>query len=463
MTIRRLTQTTTRDNKELCLSVFSSSSDLSDADQKAPQRAEPLPGEAATAKAAQAALDGHARGLKGLWPFLGPAFIAAVAYIDPGNFATNIAAGSTYGYMLLWVVLLSNLMAVLIQAMSAKLGIATGRNLPEICREKFSRPVSIGLWLQAEFIAIATDLAEFIGGALGLNLLFGIPLFPAALITGVFSFALLELQRRGFRWLEAGIACLVGIVVVSFGYQVIMAKPDGGDLLYGLTVPQFAGSESVLLAAGILGATVMPHVIYLHSALTQHRVKGRTEGERRRIFRFEFIDILLAMTLAGVINGAMLVMAAGLFFGSGDIVSSIEGAFGRLGDQVGTFAAILFGIGLLASGFSSSSVGTMSGQVVMQGYINRHIPLYLRRLITMLPALAVLWFGLDPSTSLVLSQVILSFGIPFALIPLILFCSNRRLMGTLVNHRATTAIAWIIAMIVIALNVFLIYQTLGGL
>lgn len=428
----------------------------------APSPADHLPGEGATAKAAQASLEGRTRGLRGLWPFLGPAFIAAVAYIDPGNFAINIAAGSTHGYMLLWVVLLSNIMAILVQSMSAKLGIATGRNLPEVCRERFSRPMSIGLWIQAEFIAIATDLAEFIGGALGLNLLFGIPLFSAALITGVFSFALLELQRRGFRWLEAGIACMVGIVVVSFGYEVVMAKPDGSALLYGLTVPRFAGSESVLLAAGILGATVMPHVIYLHSALTQHRVKGRTEAERQKIFRFEFIDILIAMAIAGVINGAMLVMAAGLFFGAGTVVSSIEGAFASLGDQLGTFAAILFGVGLLASGFSSSSVGTMSGQVIMQGYINRQIPIYLRRLITMLPALFVLWLGLDPSTSLVLSQVILSFGIPFALIPLILFCSNRELMGGLVNHRVTTSVAWVVAAVIIALNVFLIYQTLFG-
>ncbi|WP_311947989.1 Nramp family divalent metal transporter [Halomonas piscis] len=420
----------------------------------------PAAGENAAVPGARASLDGHARGLKGLWPFLGPAFIAAVAYIDPGNFATNIAAGSTHGYMLLWVVLLSNLMAIVVQAMSAKLGIATGRNLPEICRERFSRPTTFGLWIQAEFIAIATDLAEFIGGALGLNLLFGIPLFPAALITGVFSFALLELQRRGYRWLEAGIACLVGIVVVSFGYEVVMARPDGSALLYGLTVPRFAGADSVLLAAGILGATVMPHVIYLHSSLTQHRVTGRNENERRRIFRFEMADILIAMAIAGIINGAMLVMSAGLFFGSGDIVSSIEGAFSRLGDQIGPLASLLFGVGLLASGFSSSSVGTMSGQVVMQGYINRRIPLYLRRLITMLPALAVLGFGLDPSTSLVLSQVVLSFGIPFALIPLIIFCSSRELMGTLVNHRWTTRLAWLIALVIIALNVFLIYQTL---
>lgn len=420
----------------------------------------PLPGENATIRAAQAALDGHSRGLKRFLPFLGPAFIAAVAYIDPGNFATNIAAGSSFGYTLLWVVLVSNVMALLIQSMSAKLGIATGRNLPEVCRRQFSKPVTIGLWIQAEFIAIATDLAEFIGGALGLYLLFGIPLFPAAVMTGVFSFGLLELQRRGFRWLEAAVTCLIGIVVVSFGYTVFMAKPDGGDLIRGLLSPQFAGPDSVVLAAGILGATVMPHVIYLHSALTQQRVTGRTETERRQIFRYEFIDIVIAMAVAGLINGAMLVMAAGLFSGTGDPVTSIEGAFTGMGELIGQFAATLFGVGLLASGFSSSSVGTMSGQVIMQGYIDRHIPIYLRRLITMLPALAIIWFGADPSTSLILSQVILSFGIPFALIPLLLFCSNRKIMGTLVNKTSTTVAAWAIAAVIIALNIFLLYQIL---
>ncbi|KEZ78933.1 Nramp family divalent metal transporter [Salinisphaera hydrothermalis] len=422
-----------------------------------------LPGEGATLSAAQAALEGRKRGLKRFLPFIGPAFIAAVAYIDPGNFATNIQAGSTYGYMLLWVVLASNLMAVLIQTLSAKLGIATGKNLPEISRERFARPVTIGLWLQAEFIAIATDLAEFIGGALGLHLLFGIALFPAALITGVFSFALLELQRRGFRPLEAGITALVGVVVVSFAYEVWIAKPDGSELLTGLFVPTLDGTGSVLLATGILGATVMPHVIYLHSALMQRRVVGRNEDERQRIFRFEFIDILIAMGVAGLINGAMLVMAAGLFHGSGDPVTTIEGAYARLDHHAGTIAAVLFGIGLMASGFSSSSVGTMSGQIVMQGYLDRQIPLYLRRLITMAPALAVLAMGVDPTTALVMSQVVLSFGIPFALIPLLMFCSNRELMGSLVNRRLTSIVAWAVTAAIIGLNIFLLYRTLFGL
>lgn len=401
-------------------------------------------------------LEGRRRGVRRLTPFLGPAFVAAVAYIDPGNFATNIAAGSRYGYLLLWVVLLSNLMAILIQTLSAKLGIATGRNLPELCRERYSRPVVIGLWLQAELIAIATDLAEFIGGALGLYLLFGIPLFPAALVTGAFSFVLLDLQRRGFRWLEAAVTCMVGVVVVSFGYTVIMARPDLTALAGGLFIPRFEGGGSVLLAAGILGATVMPHVVYLHSALTQHRVAGRTEAERRQIFRFESVDILIAMAIASVTNGAMLVLAASLFFDTGTAVFTIEDAFSRLGTDIGPLAATLFGVGLLASGFSSSSVGTMSGQVVMQGYIHRHVPIYWRRLITMLPALVILGMGLNPTTALVLSQVVLSFGIPFALVPLVQCCSDRQLMGTLVNRPVTTVLAWAVTALIVALNVVLL-------
>ncbi|WP_348761487.1 Nramp family divalent metal transporter [uncultured Salinisphaera sp.] len=428
----------------------------------ASQHGDVLPGENATQRAAAAALDGRQTGLKRFLPFLGPAFIAAVAYIDPGNFATNIQAGSTYGYTLLWVVLVSNIMAVLIQSMSAKLGIATGKNLPEVSRERFSRPVTIGLWLQAEFIAIATDLAEFIGGALGLYLLFGIPLFPAAVITGVASFVLLELQRRGFRWLEAGIGTLVGVVVVSFAYEVFIAQPDGSAVLHGLFVPTLDGADSLLLAAGILGATVMPHVIYLHSALMQRRVVGRNEAERAKIFKFEMADILIAMGIAGLINGAMLVMAAGLFYGSTEVVSTLEGAFAHLDTEAGSLAAILFGVGLLASGFSSSSVGTMSGQIIMSGYINRRIPLLLRRLITMAPALAVLAMGVDPTTALVMSQVVLSFGIPFALIPLLIFCSNRQIMGNLVNRRSTTMVAWCVAALIIALNIFLLARTLFG-
>ena len=419
-----------------------------------------LPGESATARAAHASLQGERRGLARLWPFLGPAFIAAVAYVDPGNFATNISGGAQFGYLLLWVILTSNLMAMLIQSMSAKLGIATGKNLPEVCRDRFPRVVTFFLWVQAEIIAMATDLAEFIGAALALNLLFGIPLFPAGLLTAVGAFGILELQRRGFRPLEAAISSLVGVIVVAFAFQMFYAQPEADRILGGLFTPGFAGTESVLLAAGILGATVMPHVIYLHSALTQRRVVGRTDEEKKKIFRFELVDVVMAMAIAGTINASMLIMAAALFHANGLTgVGDIDLAFEQLKVLEGNLPAILFGVALLASGLSSSSVGTMAGQVVMQGFINRRISLFLRRLITMAPALVILAIGLNPSRSLVISQVVLSFGIPFALIPLLIHCRNRNVMGALVNHRATTAIATVVVTLIVSLNVFLLYQT----
>jgi manganese transport protein len=382
--------------------------------------------------------------------------------VDPGNFATNIAAGAQFGYLLLWVILCSNLMAMLIQSMSAKLGIATGKNLPEVCRERFPKPVSLGLWIQAEIIAMATDLAEFIGAALALNLLFGVPLFSAGLLTAVGAFAILELQRRGFRPLEAAITSMVGVIVLAFAFQIFEAQPEGERILAGLFTPQFAGTESVLLAAGILGATVMPHVIYLHSALTQRRVVGRTEEEKKKIFRFELVDVVIAMAIAGTINASMLIMAAAQFHANGLNVGDIDFAFEQLKVLEGNTPAILFGVALLASGFSSSSVGTMAGQVVMQGFIDRRIPLFLRRLITMLPALVVLAVGLNPSRSLVISQVVLSFGIPLALIPLLIHCRNRSVMGALVNRRLTTGIATVVVALIVSLNVFLLYRTFFG-
>jgi manganese transport protein len=422
-----------------------------------------LPGESATARAAHESLKGHRRGIRKLLPFLGPAFIAAVAYVDPGNFATNISGGAQFGYLLLWVILVSNLMAMLIQSMSAKLGIATGKNLPEVCRARFPRPVTFLLWVQAEIIAMATDLAEFIGAALALNLLFGIPLFAAGLLTAVGAFGILELQRRGFRPLEAVITAMVGVIVVAFAFQMFYAEPEGSRVLAGLFTPGFAGTESVLLAAGILGATVMPHVIYLHSALTQRRVVGKTDEEKRRIFSFELVDVIIAMAIAGTINASMLIMAAALFHSAGLTgVGDIDKAFEQLRILEGTTPAILFGVALLASGLSSSSVGTLSGQVVMQGFINRQIPLFLRRIITMMPALIILAVGLNPSRSLVISQVVLSFGIPFALTPLLIFCRNRNVMGALVNHRLTTTVAAVVVCLIVSLNVFLLYQTFFG-
>jgi manganese transport protein len=409
-------------------------------------------------------LRGQRQGRLRLWPFLGPAFIACVAYIDPGNFATNVAGGSKYGYTLLWVIVASNLMAMLIQTLSAKLGIATGRNLPEVCRERFSRRTAIGLWIQAEVIAMATDLAEFLGAALGFHLLLGISLFPAALITAATAFAILGLQRFGFRPFEATIAAIVGFIGVCYLGELFKAKPPLGTVAHHAVVPQFAGGESVLLAVGILGATVMPHVIYLHSALLQNRIRPESDEQARRLMRFTRVDVILAMTLAGLINMAMLVMAASVFYKSGLVhVESLENAHETLRPILGGGASTLFALALLASGLSSSTVGTLAGQVVMQGFIRRQIPVVVRRLVTMLPALVVVGIGTDPSRTLVISQVVLSFGIPFALIPLVLFTSRRDVMGVLVNHRATTLAAVVVAALISALNVFLLVQTFSGL
>jgi manganese transport protein len=422
-----------------------------------------LPGEASVARAARRSLDGHARGLSRVWPFLGPAFVAAVAYIDPGNFATNIAGGAKFGYLLLWVVLGANLIAMVVQTQSAKLGIATGRNLAELCRDAFPRRASIGLWLQAELVAMACDIAEVVGAALGLNLLFGIPLFPAGIIAGAGAFGILALQQKGFRRLEAGITVLVGVVVASFAFELLDAKPNAGEVARHMVIPGFSGTESVLLATGIIGATVMPHVIYLHSALTQKRVVGRDAGERRKILGFERIDVIIALALAGAVNLSMMIVAAALFHGSGLTgVDSIDGAFEGFKSLVSGRAATIFGVALLASGFASSSVGTMAGQVVMQGFIRRRIPIFVRRAITLAPALIVLGVGLDPTDALVASQVVLSFGIPFALVPLVMLTSRREVMGELVNPRWLTAVVGVLAAMIIALNVFLLQQVFFG-
>jgi manganese transport protein len=416
-----------------------------------------LPGEAAVAEAARRSLAGEVRGVGRVWPFLGPAFIAAVAYIDPGNFATNIAGGAKFGYLLLWVVLAANLIAMLVQTQSAKLGIATGRNLAELCRERFSRRTSVGLWIQAEIVAMATDVAEVVGAALGLNLLFGIPLFPAGVIAGAGAFAILALQRMGLRRLEAGISALVGVVVVSFIVELFNANPDGGEVARHLFIPGLSGTESLLLATGIVGATVMPHVVYLHSALTQRRIVGRDEDEKRRILRFEKVDVVIALSIAGVVNLSMMIVAAGLFHEGGLTgIDSIEGAYDGFRTLVSGGAATAFGIALLASGFASSSVGTMAGQVVMQGFIRRRIPIFVRRAITLAPALLVLALGFNPTDALVLSQVVLSFGIPFALVPLLLIARDRELMGALASPPWLSAICGLLATVIIGFNVFLL-------
>jgi manganese transport protein len=422
-----------------------------------------LPGEARVADAARRSLDGDRRGLARLWPFLGPAFVACVAYVDPGNFATNIAGGAQFGYGLLWVVLAANLIGMVVQTQSAKLGIATGKNLPELCRQEFPRRTSFALWIQAELVAMATDVAEVIGAALGLYLLFGIPLFWAGVIAGAGSFAILIMQQRGFRKLEAVIAAFVGVVIAAFAFEVTQSNPDAGGIADGLFIPGFDGTESVLLATGILGATVMPHVVYLHSALTQSRVVGRNDAERKKILNFEKVDVVIAMTIAGLVNMSMVVVAAGLFNAGGLTgIDSIEGAYDGLQATVSNNAATIFGVALLASGLASTSVGTMAGQVVMQGFIKRKIPLNVRRAITLTPALIILAIGLDPTRALVVSQVVLSFGIPFALIPLLVIARRRHVMGALVNPPWLTALASVLATGIIALNLFLLHQLFFG-
>jgi manganese transport protein len=362
--------------------------------------------------------------------------------------------------LLLWVLLGANLMAMLIQNLSAKIGIATGKNLPELCRAHFPRPVTWGLWIQAELIAMATDLAEFVGAAIALNLLFGIPLLPAGFLTAVVAFAVLGLQTRGYRRFEMAILGFLAIILLGFLYDTLRIGFDAGEAAKGF-VPHFAGSDSILLATGILGATVMPHVIYLHSALTQNRVTAHDDAERRTLLRFNRVDVSIAMGLAGIINMSMLVIAASLFFGQGPEVDTIQKAHAGFRELVGPSAAIAFALALLASGFASSSVGTYAGQVVMQGFIERSVPLILRRAVTMTPALIVLAIGVDPTKALVISQVFLSFGIPFALVPLVLLTRRRDIMGALVNRRLTTATAGVVALIISSLNVFLIADTLG--
>jgi manganese transport protein len=404
-----------------------------------------------------------ARGrLRASLAMLGPAFVAAIAYVDPGNFATNIQGGARFGYLLLWVVLAANLMAMLIQYLSAKLGIVTDRNLPELCRDHYPRPVAWGLWLQAEAMAMATDIAEFLGAALGLNLLFHVPLLPAGFLTGAIAFALLELQRHGFRRFELAITGLLGLILLGFLYETVKIGPSAGGAANGL-IPHLHGSNSLYLAVGIIGATVMPHAIYLHSALTKGRTPVRNERERARVLRFERIDVIVALGIAGLVNMAMLAVAAKLFHDTPgwSHVDTIRGAHAGFSHLVGGTAALAFAVALLASGASSSSVGTYAGQVVMAGFVKLRISLFARRALTMIPALIVLAVGVSPTRALVLSQVVLSFGIPFALVPLVLLTSRRDVMGAHVNRRLTTVVAVAIAALIGALNVFLLAQTFG--
>ena len=425
----------------------------------------PRRGDVATVAAAAEILAGrsHRRGLLQLLPFLGPAFVASVAYIDPGNFATNIQGGSEFGYRLVWVVLASSLIAMLVQALSAKLGIATGRNLAEMCREQFPRPVVWGLWVLMEIVAMATDLAEFLGAAIGFNLLFGLPLMPAALLTGVCTIVILALEQHGFRLVEAVITTLVGVIAGCYLVETVLDRPSWGAVGASAVHPSLGGPEAVLLAAGILGATVMPHVIFLHSSLTQRRVATQNVEQAKRLVRFELADVVIAMMIAGLVNAAMLVMAASTFWVHGlTKVASIEEAHKTLAPLLGPASSVVFALSLLAAGLSSSTVGTMAGQVVMQGFLHRQISVWLRRLVTMAPAIAVIAAGVDPTRTLVISQVVLSFGLPFALVPLALFTHRRDLMGPLVNRPLVSAAAAVVTVLVIALNIYLIVQTVRG-
>ncbi|WP_168734738.1 Nramp family divalent metal transporter [Deinococcus sp. KSM4-11] len=402
------------------------------------------------------------RGLGRILPFVGPAVIASIAYMDPGNFATNIQGGAQFGYALLWVILAANLMAMLIQNLSSKLGIATGRNLPELIHDHYPKPLVWVYWIQAELVAMATDLAEFLGAALAIQLLTGLPLFWGAVITGILTFWLLTLQRRGSRPLELVIGAFVLVIGVAYLVQFILAHPPLASIGRGL-VPSFQGVDSVYLAVGIIGATVMPHVIYLHSALTQGRVPAASDAEKLRLNRLNRIDVYGAMGLAGLINMSMLAVAAATFHGKNiPDAGNLETAYRTLTPLLGSAAAVAFAIALLASGLSSSAVGTMAGQVIMQGFVGFSIPLWVRRTVTMLPAFIVIWMGLDPTATLVLSQVVLSFGVPFALIPLLMFTARRDVMGVLVTRPWVNTVGWLFAAIIIGLNIFLLWGTLTG-
>jgi manganese transport protein len=394
-------------------------------------------------------------------PYLGPAFVASVAYMDPGNFATNLPAGAQFSYDLLWVLLWSNLMAILLQSLSAKLGIATGKTLPENCRAYFSRPVNLGLWLLAEVAAMATDLAEFLGAALGFQLLFHWPLLPSALVTGVIVFAILSIERLGFRQFEYVIMAFVGMIGVAYAVEIFVARPDWGQIAYHIAIPHLDG-QNAYLAVGMLGATVMPHVIYLHSALVLPRANGYEKNQAQRHFRFEVFDVFVAMNVAWLINSAMIVMAAAVFFRHGVSIDSLEQAHQTLSPLLGSFAAVAFGIALLCSGLSSSTVGTLAGQVIIQGFLNVRFSIFWRRLITMIPALVVIAFSVDPLQILILSQVALSFALPGAVIPLILLTRSKSVMGDHVNRPWTTTMAWVVAFVIIALNGFLLIRIFQG-
>jgi manganese transport protein len=410
-----------------------------------------------TERAARDALDGRRKGLRAFLPFAGPAIVASVGYMDPGNFATNIQAGSTYGYQLLWVVLVANLVAMMFQAMSAKLGIVTGRNLAELCKEQFPRPVVGGMWIVSEIGAMATDLAEFLGGALGISLLFHVSLLWGLSITGVVTLAILQLDKRGFRPLEIAIAALVAVIGLSYLCELLVAPPDWRAALFHAVVPQLPDRAALTLAVGIVGATIMPHTLFLHSGLTQNRTPARNDSERRGLLRFSNREVVVALGFAGLVNLAMVMMSASVFAPSSPGIADISDAYRTLIPALGAGAAGVFLVALIASGISSSVVGTMAGQVIMQGFVGFSIPVWVRRLVTMAPAFVVA-FACNPMTAMIVSQVVLSFVVPLPLIALVVLSSRKSVMGDFVMGRTTACAAIVATLLIVLLNVVLIAQ-----
>lgn len=405
---------------------------------------------------------GITRKLKGLSKFLGPAFIVSVAYIDPGNFATNISGGSVFNYNLVWVILWSNLMAIFLQVMSAKLGIATGANLTQMCKRVFSRKTNWCFWVVAELAAMATTMAEFLGGALGFYLLYHIPLPVAGILTAIVTFFITYMQKYGQRVVEVIITVLVAVICVSYGIEMFLAKPDWVQVGLHTLIPSLPNGQAVLIAVGMLGATVMPHVIYLHSQLVQCRNEGMSDEEKRKHLRMEKIDVTIAMNIAFIVNAAMVVVSAAVFYRQGIMIDSIEQAHRTLQPLLGTLSSGAFGIALLASGFSSSTVGAMAGETVMDGFVDVRLPVNVKRLITMLPGMVIIGMGINPMKALLMSQVCLSFALPVAIIPMLIITGRKDLMGSFVNKPLTKVIGWIIASMIICLNAVLLYLTFTG-
>jgi manganese transport protein len=414
-----------------------------------------------TIQAAHGVLAGQRRGRRAYLAFAGPAVVASIAYMDPGNFATNIQAGAKYGYGLLWVVLLANLIAMLFQALSAKLGIVTGRNLAEPCRDEFPKPVVWAMWVISEIAAMATDLAEFLGGAIGLSLLFQIPLLAGMVVTAVIVYGILMFERYGFRPIELIIGNLVAIIALCYLIELFIAPIDWGAAALHTVLPQLVDTQALLLSVGIIGATVMPHAVYLHSGLTQARIPARNEGERRRILRISNQEVVIALAIAGLVNMAMVMMASGAFHAGHNGVAEIETAYHTLTPLLGIAAASAFLISLLASGVSSSTVGTLAGQMIMQGFVGFRIPIWVRRLATMVPAFVVVGLGANATNALVISQVVLSIALPLPMIALLMFTRRADIMGRFANSRLTQGAAIVATAVVLLLNTFLILQSLG--